>query len=68
MRLFEQLKTEPIQRPLLLKDGLGNANCSILAKADAPTDGKRRKRVRFISDLPSPKGNNKRSRRKGGPG
>ncbi|KAI3465864.1 hypothetical protein Pfo_022527 [Paulownia fortunei] len=62
---FEEVKIHPIQRPSVLKDGLGNTNPLVLAEADMTTDNQPPPKIRSTAKLTAPKSKRKIARRKG---
>lgn len=66
MRYFEKVKIHSIQRPLVLKDGLGNTSPPVPAEPDLLMDDQSPPEIRSISNLTAaPKSKDKRGRRKG---
>ncbi|KAI3444781.1 hypothetical protein Pfo_001446 [Paulownia fortunei] len=65
MHNFEEVMIPPIQKPLVLKDGLGNTNPPVVAEPDLPTDDQPPPKIRSIAKLTAPKSKRKRGRRKG---
>ncbi|KAK4414606.1 hypothetical protein Salat_2873600 [Sesamum alatum] len=64
MNSFEEMKIQPIQTPLVLKDGSDNTTPPVQAEPDLPTDDQAPAKIRSIAKLTAPKGKRKRGRRK----
>ncbi|KAI3449058.1 hypothetical protein Pfo_005723 [Paulownia fortunei] len=65
MNNFEEVRIQPIQRPLVLKDGLRSTSPAVLAEPNLPTDDQPPPKIRSISMLTAPKSKSTRGRRKG---
>ncbi|KAL0397689.1 UNVERIFIED_CONTAM: hypothetical protein Scaly_0217300 [Sesamum calycinum] len=64
MNSFEEVKIQPIQTPLVLKDGSGNTTPPVQGEPDLPTDDQPPPKIRSIAKLTAPKSKRKRGRRK----